>query len=99
LTSPAHDAAARFLRVYFADADSWEDAAANLAATARANPRPVQAGLSALEALLAAPQPAGTLRDLVGYHANWRLDSGEEAEWLRRAAGLARQALANAQGT
>lgn len=98
---PPLEAAAKFLRSFFAD-DSWEEAKERLTKLASRNTRAILAGLAGVEGLLADP-PAekGALYDLVMWDANTSLDHNPTDEgaaiWLKEVAEMVREVLGNKQ--
>jgi hypothetical protein len=71
---PALETARDFLSGIVSDAGSLDEVRADLARSARTNTRAHRRYLSALEAVLAEPQPPGTLTELVEGYGNWSLD-------------------------
>jgi hypothetical protein len=95
------DAAARFLRSFFAD-DSWEEAKEAIAALAAINSRFILAGLAGIEGLLAdPPDKQGVLYNLVMWDANTGLDHNPTDEgakaWLKEVAEMVREVLGDKQ--
>lgn len=91
------DQVREFLRSYVADCDSLDELREDLAQTAQMNRETVQRKAEAIEAMLAATQPPGTLSWMVAADGNWVLDddtSDAAAEaWLRDVATLIRSVL------
>lgn len=99
-TQNPFEAAAKFLRIFFSDADGLDEARAHLARMAGINQRSLTQGLAGIESLLAAPPPDGRLSYLVAVEANWPLEdpSDEGAKlWLREIAQLIRDVLGSSQ--
>ncbi len=99
--APPLEAAAKFLRSFFAD-NNWEEAEEELVSRVTINPRSVLAGLAGMEGLLADP-PAeeGVLYNLVMWDANKGLDydptdAGATA-WLQEVAEMVREILGDKQ--
>jgi hypothetical protein len=80
------DAAREFLQTYVMDAD-LEQVERIVAHMMKTNPVTIESGADGLAAILASPQPPGTLAELVARDANRALDdpSDEAAHaWLSR---------------
>ncbi|WP_067574348.1 hypothetical protein [Nocardia acidivorans] len=94
---PAIDQVREFLGGYVADCDGLDELRADLARMAQVNRKTVRRKAEAIEALLAARQPPGTLSRMVAVDANWVLDdetSDAAAEsWLRDIAALIHSVL------
>lgn len=71
---PALDTARDFLGGFVSDAGSLEEVRSDLAQLAQTNTRAHRRYLTALETVLAEPQPPGTLLQLVAGYGNWSLD-------------------------
>lgn len=94
---PVIDRVREFLSFYVADSVGLDEVEGHLTRFAQVNYRSVQRDAEAIEALLAAPQPPGTLSWLVAADANWVLEDEssdtEAAEWLHGLAILIRKVL------
>lgn len=94
---PAIDQVREFLGAYVADSIGLDEVREQLTQMARVNRRTVERKAEAIDALLATPQPPGTLSWMVAADANWVLDdetSDVAAEaWLRDIAALIRGVL------
>ncbi|MEC3913303.1 hypothetical protein [Nocardia sp. CDC160] len=99
---PVIDQVRQFLLGFVADCEGLDELRKDLTRIARQSQRGVRREVEAIEALLAAPQPPGTLSNLVAWYGNWVLDdqtSDAEAEaWLRDLAVLIREVLADNAG-
>ncbi|WP_239162823.1 hypothetical protein [Paractinoplanes rishiriensis] len=82
-----------FLLGYVADAESLAEVEGRLRQIALTSTSLHRRVLDAIEAVLAASWPDGTLARLVGWDGNWVLDDPSDAgaaEFLRRLAGMLR---------
>lgn len=95
--APALDQVREFLRGYIADSDGIEDVRTELVRMAEVNRESVRRKAVAIEDLLAAPPPPGTLATLVAVDGNWVLDDetsdAAAAAWLSDLATLIREIL------
>ncbi|MFF0635498.1 hypothetical protein ACFYTS_23705 [Nocardia sp. NPDC004151] len=98
---PAIDQVRDFLSSYVADSVGLDEVRRNMARFAQISRRTVERKAEAIEALLATPQPPGTLSWMVAAAGNWALDdetSDAAAEaWLRDIAALIRGVLVEAE--
>jgi hypothetical protein len=89
---PASEQVREFLRGYVADCDGLDDLREDLVRTAQVNRETVRRKAEAIEALLAAPPPPGTLATMVAVDGNWVLDDetsdAAAAAWLHDIAAL-----------
>ncbi|UQU63442.1 hypothetical protein COUCH_31190 [Couchioplanes caeruleus] len=94
---PAIEKVRALLHGYVADAEDFHEVRRDLASTARTNTVFLRQYLDALEAVLAEPQPAGTLLRLVEVDANWGIDHDQTdagaAVFLREIARLLQDVL------
>jgi hypothetical protein len=84
------------LRAHFADADSFDEATADLRRLAAVNTRSLERNLVALDAVLADPPADGSLATVVAVDGNWVLDDPSDAgarAFLREVADLHRAIL------
>jgi len=83
---------------HVADTDGWGEVHGEVEMTAQHSGRPLRQGLEAIDAVLAADLPPGTLLRMVAGDAGWPLDDDPTdagaAEFLREFAGLIRSVLA-----
>jgi len=94
------EATAKFLRIFFSDADGLDDARIHLTRMAGVNRRTIADGLAAIETLLADPPEEGALSYLVAVEANWPLDDPSDQGamiWLLEITNLIRDVLGNSQ--
>lgn len=86
----------KFLRRYWSDEDGSDTIYDDMKRTISLSPKPITAGLQAIEALLKAPLPEGTLLHLVVWDANHPLEEAtEEAAraWLQEIAEFTREVI------
>jgi hypothetical protein len=99
---PPLEATRAFLRSYCNDADSVDDVRDEAARAAAYNPRPVQAALRAIDAVIANPPRDGTLSYIIAVDANRQLADPSDAgalDYLRRIAGVLRDVLTESGGS
>ncbi|WP_199513864.1 hypothetical protein [Nucisporomicrobium flavum] len=86
------------LRSHVADTDGWVEVRDELRMTLQHSAWPLREGLEAIDAVLAAELPAGTLLRMVAGDAGWPLDDDPTdagaAEFLRELSELIRSLLA-----
>lgn len=94
---PAIDEVREFLLCHVADIDDLDELRRDVARTAQLNQKTVLRDAEAIEALLSALQPPGTLSWMVAAQGNWVLDDETSddaaAEWLRGLATLIREVV------
>jgi hypothetical protein len=99
---PAIEQVRSFLRSYVADSDGLDEVRAELVRMAQVNRETVRRKAEAIEALLAAPPPPGTLATMVAVDGNWVLDDETSdavaASWLNDLAALVRGVLEPGNG-
>lgn len=95
--APPLDQVREFLRGYIADASGLDDVRTELVRMAEVNRETVRRKAVAIEDLLAAPPPPGTLATMVAVDGNWVLDDetsdAAAATWLASMATLIREIL------
>jgi hypothetical protein len=95
-TPPPLEATRAFLESFCNDSDTIDEVRDEVARAAAYNPRPIQAALHAIEAVIADPPRDGTLSYMVAVDANRSLDDPSDTgalEYLRQIAGILRDLL------
>jgi len=94
------DRVREFLGSHVLDADGLDEIRADLRRTAQFNTVRHHGDLAALEAVIRAEHPPGTLARLVGWEANWVLDDPSDAgatQFLRDLAQMLRDVIAETE--